>query len=109
MKYNGEQEHQVKRYGKDIKVYRFLISKPPEYLIITIDRFHKSVWDTQKNPTIVTFPLKDLDLTFCMEDKTTPVKYDIIANVVHDDARRDELDESRWRERSRKGNAKKTM
>jgi len=108
-KYNGVQETQVKRYGKDIKCYRHLIHKPPEYLIITIDRFIKSIWDTQKNPTVVTFPLKDLDLTFCMEDKTKKCKYDIITNIVHDDARRDELDDSRWREKSRKGNARKTL
>jgi len=108
-KYNGVQETQIKRYGKDIKCYRHLIHTPPEYLIISIDRFHKSVWDTQKNPTVVTFPLKDLDLTFCMEDKSKKITYDIIANIVHDDARRDELDDSRWREKTRKGNARKTL
>jgi len=57
-KYNGVQETQIKRYGKDIKCYRFLIYKPPKYLIITIDRFHKSIWDTQKKPNNRNFSIK---------------------------------------------------
>jgi len=108
-KYNGEQETQLKRYGKDIKCMKSVISRPPEYLFISIDRFHKSLWDTQKNPTVVTFPLKDLDLKFCLEDKSKSCKYDIIANVVHDDSRRDELDDSRWREKQRKGTVRRTL
>ena len=108
-KYNGENETHTKRYGKDIVVQRFLIHEPPEYLIIVVDRFHKSLWDTQKNPTIITFPLTDLDMSQFMEDKSKTVKYDIIANVIHDDNRRDELDDSSWRDRQARGTVKNSM
>lgn len=45
---------------------KFKITKLPPYLILHIKRFTKNNWFLEKNPTIVTFPIKNLDLKDCM-------------------------------------------
>jgi U4/U6.U5 tri-snRNP-associated protein 2 len=45
---------------------KYRITQLPRYLIVHIKRFTKNVWFTEKNPTIVTFPLKSLDLAPCI-------------------------------------------
>lgn len=42
---------------------RYTIKKFPKYLIIHMKRFVKNNFFMEKNPTIVTFPLSDLDLS----------------------------------------------
>ena len=42
---------------------KYKIIKLPKYLIIHIKRFHKNEYFIEKNPTIVNFPIKNLDLT----------------------------------------------
>lgn len=109
-KYNGEKETEVKRYGKDIIVYRHVIVEPPEFLLIYINRFHKSLWDTHKNPSVVMFPLEGLDLNDLLRDKSMSARYDIVANICHDSHKRSELDDSRWREKTDSStNTRKTM
>lgn len=44
-------------------------------------RFVKNNFFLEKNPTIVLFPLQDLDLC-CLTGH--PAKYDLIANICHD-------------------------
>ena len=43
------------------KLYK--IYKLPKYLIIHVKRFYKNEFFLEKNPTIVNFPIKNLDLT----------------------------------------------
>jgi len=67
---------------KENKIYH--IEKLPRYLVLHIQRFTYNYWDTEKNPTIVTFPLKHLDLA----PYVTPVEgqattYNLIANIRH--------------------------
>jgi U4/U6.U5 tri-snRNP-associated protein 2 len=68
---------------------RFKITKLPQYLIVNYSRFTKNNFFTEKNPTIVTFPVKNLNLADHIpipdaELRGGGAKYDLIANVVHD-------------------------
>ena len=64
----------------------------PQYLIIQVKRFTKNEFFMEKNPTIVNFPIKNLDLSeFVWDKKNTAVqtekeafKYDLLANIIHD-------------------------
>ena len=54
----------VKKDGIDTTVKRkYVIKKLPKYLFINIKRFSKNNFFKEKNPTIVSYPIKDLDLT----------------------------------------------
>ncbi|VDM52170.1 unnamed protein product [Angiostrongylus costaricensis] len=86
-KFNGTTEKEYKTYNENI-IKRFELLRLPEYLIITYKRFHKNQWFVEKNPTIVNFPISNVDLFDCLsEDARYEHKYttyDLIANVVHD-------------------------
>nr|GEY99937.1 U4/U6.U5 tri-snRNP-associated protein 2-like [Tanacetum cinerariifolium] len=66
---------------------RYHVTRLPKYLIIHLRRFTKNDFFVEKNPTLVNFPVKNLDLK---DHMTLPTqerlcsKYDLIANVVHD-------------------------
>lgn len=49
-------------------------------------RFSKNSFFTEKNPTIVSFPIKSLDLSEYVEkgEKEESYVYDLIGNVIHD-------------------------
>ncbi|KAI8880301.1 cysteine proteinase [Backusella circina FSU 941] len=51
-----ESANQMKRYS---------ITQLPEYLIFHIKRFNKNSWTHEKNPTIVNFPIKNVDMSNC--------------------------------------------
>ena len=65
---------------------KYKILKLPRYLIIHVKRFYKNEFFLEKNPTIVNFPIKNLDLTEFLhsEEETKACKYDLIANVIHE-------------------------
>ncbi len=71
---------------------RFRILKLPRYLIVHVKRFFKNEFFMEKNPTIVNFPIKNLDLTELVWEKEgsegtqtkKQYKYDLIANVIHE-------------------------
>jgi len=44
----------------------YTITRLPRYLIIHYQRFSDNVWYKEKNPTLVTFPLRGLDMTACV-------------------------------------------
>jgi len=84
-KFNGSTEKEYK--GKrDSTMKRFLLTKLPSYLIFYIKRFTTNLFYTEKNPTIVNFPVKNIDLSDCLPPGSEQVDtcYDLIANVVHD-------------------------
>jgi len=62
--------------------------KLPQYLIVHIKRFTKNNFFTEKNPTIVTSPLKHFDFAPYMKEgiikRGESIKYDLIANIVHE-------------------------
>lgn len=45
---------------------KFQITRLPNYIILHIKRFSKNSFAKEKNPTIVTFPIKNLSMAECM-------------------------------------------
>jgi len=44
---------------------RMRIAQPPKLVVFSYRRFSRNYYTAEKNPTIVQFPLKGLDLTSC--------------------------------------------
>jgi len=95
----------------------YRLRKLPDYLILVLKRFRRNNFATEKNPTIVTFPVKNLDLENYVfsqpgSGKGTPAavpralanKYDLVANICHDspaevgrEGRHDPLEDGSYR------------
>lgn len=89
-KFDGVSEKEYKTY-KDSYLKRFVITEFPKFLILYIKRFTQNTFFLEKNPTIVNFPIKNVDLSELLEPEegsnkgTQPnANYDLIANIVHD-------------------------
>jgi U4/U6.U5 tri-snRNP-associated protein 2 len=54
----------ITEFGNSMK--RYSIRKLPQYLIFCVKRFTKNEFTAEKNPTIINFPLKHLDMRPCM-------------------------------------------
>jgi len=75
--------------GTHIRTYK--INRLPPYLILYVKRFGKNNWTSEKNPTIVNFPIQDLSLTDIMasahpnEDMKDLLKYNynLQINISH--------------------------
>nr|CAG8461812.1 1194_t:CDS:10 [Entrophospora candida] len=66
---------------------RFQLISLPNYLIFHIKRFTKNNWDLEKNPTIVNFPIKNIDMKDFLENPESEMldtHYDLIANICHE-------------------------
>ena len=86
-KFDGILEKEYTTY-KDSQLKKFKLIKLPKYLILYIKRFTKNTFFVEKNPTIVNFQIKDLDLTDYLVDevkeKHPKAIYDLIANIIHE-------------------------
>nr|CAD7424170.1 unnamed protein product [Timema monikensis] len=86
-KFNGQSEKEYKTYKENF-MKRFEIMQLPPYLILYIKRFTKNTFFTEKNPTIVNFPVKNVDfgdiLTPVVKEQHANTMYDLVANIVHD-------------------------
>lgn len=88
-KYDGlkGQEHLNQR-----KRYRLLHPLPP-FLLFHVKRFSKNKFVSERNPTIVTFDARNLDMAPYVEPSPDyyppgePIWYDLVANVVHEAVR----------------------
>ncbi|KAF8850556.1 cysteine proteinase [Acephala macrosclerotiorum] len=88
-KYDGlkAQEHLNQR-----KRYRLLHPLPP-YLLFHIKRFSKNKFVDERNPTIVTFDARNLDMSPYVEPNPAlhppgePIWYNLVANIVHEAVR----------------------
>jgi U4/U6.U5 tri-snRNP-associated protein 2 len=88
-KYDGvhAQEHLAQR-----KRYRLMHPLPP-YLIFHIKRFSTNKFVSERNPTIVTFDARNLDISPYVEPNPAehppgePIWYDLVANVIHEAVR----------------------
>ncbi|NWW47735.1 SNUT2 protein, partial [Pedionomus torquatus] len=60
-KFNGATEKEYKTYKENF-LKRFQLTKLPPYLIFCIKRFTKNNFFVEKNPTIVNFPITNVDL-----------------------------------------------
>lgn len=95
-KYDGETPYEGKIYK---------IRKLPKFLIFQLERFTKNNFFLEKNPTIVSFPLNNLDLKNCISSKllfeklyfffhfididldlqiNPKTKYNLLANICHE-------------------------
>ncbi|KAI9851690.1 MAG: hypothetical protein M1838_003028 [Thelocarpon superellum] len=89
-KYDGlqAQEHLAHR-----RRYRLLHPLPP-YLLFHIKRFSRNKFVDEHNRTIVTFPVRSLDMSPYVEPSMAhaapgePIWYDLAANVTHEGVRR---------------------
>jgi U4/U6.U5 tri-snRNP-associated protein 2 len=78
----------TKEYEPVSKEYRvFTITKLPKFLIIVINRFTENFLVKEKNRTIITFPLKQLDMAPYLKNPAAHkcTKYNLIANIKHND------------------------
>eukprot|EP01024_Parvocaulis_polyphysoides_P050675 TRINITY_DN493_c0_g2_i5.p1 TRINITY_DN493_c0_g2~~TRINITY_DN493_c0_g2_i5.p1 ORF type:complete len:316 (-),score=46.55 TRINITY_DN493_c0_g2_i5:265-1212(-) len=72
----------------DIKLGRrkFRLLRLPPFLVLHLKRFTKNNFFVEKNPTIMNFPVKNLELRDFLKS-TTPgesTKYDLTCNIVHE-------------------------
>ncbi|KAF2314789.1 hypothetical protein GH714_033579 [Hevea brasiliensis] len=69
---------------------KYRVTRLPHYLILHMQRFKKNNFFIEKNPTLVNFPVKNLELKDYIplpmpkENERLRSKYDLIANIVHD-------------------------
>lgn len=87
-KFDGETVTEVVR--PHVARTRYRITRLPQYLILHMRRFTKNNFFIEKNPTLVNFPVKNLELKDYIPLPTPKgneklhSKYDLIANIVHD-------------------------
>eukprot|EP01071_Lankesteria_metandrocarpae_P012880 Lankesteria_metandrocarpae@DN6369_c0_g1_i1.p1 len=82
-KFDGEMETE----STPGEVRKYSLWKLPAYLVLHVKRFSKNNFFVEKNRTIVTFPVKNLD----MQDYLHPdavvlnavTRYDLVANICH--------------------------
>ncbi|CAE7350260.1 Usp39 [Symbiodinium sp. CCMP2592] len=88
-KFNGEKPFEkIAKGGESREIRRYSLRRLPPYVICVVKRFRNNNFFVEKNPTIVTFPLKGLDLRDYIHPDCQPAnpetKYDLVANVCHD-------------------------
>ncbi len=82
-KFDGVTEADVPRAGR--KTYA--LEALPPYLVLHMKRFTKNNFYLEKNPTIVTFPVRNLELRDALPlPPGIASKYDLVANICHDGA-----------------------
>ncbi|KAI3440493.1 uncharacterized protein J3R85_003571 [Psidium guajava] len=87
-KFDGEAVTEVVR--PRLARMRYRVMRLPRYLILHMRRFTKNNFFVEKNPTLVNFPVKNLELKDYIplptpgDKEKLRSKYDLIANVVHD-------------------------
>ncbi|XP_076899728.1 uncharacterized protein LOC143553671 [Bidens hawaiensis] len=90
-KFDGESVTEVVR--PHVARMRYRVTRLPQYLILHMRRFTKNNFFVEKNPTLVNFPVKNLELKDYIplpkgegegEGEGSHSKYDLIANIVHD-------------------------
>ncbi|KAK4203876.1 hypothetical protein QBC40DRAFT_250720 [Triangularia verruculosa] len=91
-KYNGVKAQELNAHRKR---YRLMHPLPP-FLFFHVKRFSKNKFVSERNPTIVTFDARNLDLGPYVEPDPNhaqpgePIWYDLVANVVHEAVRQKE-------------------
>lgn len=75
--------------GAQERLTRRSLTQLPRYIIVHFKRFVKNTqMYVEKNPTIVNFPLKNLDFSSCCTEEAkaavSSTRYDLVANIVHE-------------------------
>ncbi|CAO2823598.1 unnamed protein product [Amaranthus hypochondriacus] len=87
-KFDGETITEVVR--PQIARMKYRVKKLPPYIILHMRRFTKNNFFVEKNPTLVNFPVKNLELKDYIplpapkSNEKWRSKYDLIANIVHE-------------------------
>lgn len=87
-KFDGDSVTEVVR--PQLARMRYRVTRLPQYIILHMRRFTKNNFFIEKNPTLVNFPVKNLELKEYIPlpaprvNKKLRSKYDLIANIVHD-------------------------
>lgn len=81
-KFNGVRVHDDIKQGRR----RYKLTKLPRYLVLCMKRFNKNNFFLEKNPTIVNFPVKNLELRDVIPvptgtDPSTPLWHAITPNA----------------------------
>jgi hypothetical protein len=63
------------------KAYTYKLLSLPKYVILYIKRFTKNNFFLEKNPTIVNFPVKNLELKDCMYRNTAKMDAELCVFV----------------------------
>lgn len=104
-KYNGVTPQEKSSH----RVRHRLLHPLPPYLLISIKRFSRNKFVSERNPTIVTFPVHSLDMAPFVEPNPSvqkpgePIWYDLVANITHeavkkrDDSVEGEVEGKVWR------------
>ncbi|KAH6892280.1 hypothetical protein B0T10DRAFT_483493 [Thelonectria olida] len=88
-KYDGQRAQELNAQRKR---YRLLHPLPP-YLVFHVKRFSQNKFVSERNPTIVTFDARNLNMSPYVEPNPKewppgePIWYDLVANVVHEAVR----------------------
>eukprot|EP01104_Vermistella_antarctica_P009036 TRINITY_DN2309_c0_g3_i1.p1 TRINITY_DN2309_c0_g3~~TRINITY_DN2309_c0_g3_i1.p1 ORF type:complete len:533 (+),score=155.79 TRINITY_DN2309_c0_g3_i1:28-1626(+) len=90
-KFNG---HNITERPLQHQTLQYAIKRLPKYLIMHLKRFSKNSFFIEKNPTIVTFQVRDLEMgNYVITAPNVPqtsVKYEILSNIRHDGLKPDE-------------------
>ncbi|RCH80337.1 U4/U6.U5 tri-snRNP-associated protein 2, partial [Rhizopus stolonifer] len=81
-KFNGTKVQEVAN-----QMRKYSITRLPQFLIFHIKRFNKNNWSHEKNPTIVNFPIKNIDMSHFTSDPDAEklgAHYDLVANICHE-------------------------
>ncbi|KAE8269059.1 hypothetical protein A4X09_0g3287 [Tilletia walkeri] len=81
-------------------IRRYKITRLPPYLILHFRRFTKNSFVDERNPTIINFPSKGLNIRDYVDDPSlAPLSavYDLVANVTHEATAGTVRDNSVWR------------
>ena len=77
-KYGGERVSEDIQHGRR----KMRLLSPPRFLALQVKRFTRTQFFWEKNPTIVNFPVKGLELP--AGEASAAAKYNLIANIVHE-------------------------
>ncbi|KAL4067353.1 hypothetical protein V8B97DRAFT_1873861 [Scleroderma yunnanense] len=85
-KYNGITTQARSSFESAGQLRRYKCQRFPPYIILHYKRFTKNMFVEEKNPTIVTFPLRGVDFREYLDAPPTrpPAVYDLIANITHE-------------------------
>ncbi|KAM0748779.1 cysteine proteinase [Meredithblackwellia eburnea MCA 4105] len=77
---------------------RFKVTRLPPFLVLHIKRFTKNNFVEEKNPTIVNFPLKGVEMQDYLDPKPTlTTYYDLVSNITHSSAAGTVREETTWK------------
>lgn len=95
-KFNG---HTTQESAGRLRQYK--LTKLPPFVIMHIKRFTSNNFVEEKNPTIVNFPLKGVDMSECIDsppdDPSFTTMYNLVANITHESTAGTAHEDTKWK------------